>query len=119
MSTQTMLSHPIPVVRVSDGIIEKYYDNGTYYLGEFKNGMRNGQGTFIYQDNSRYEGDWKNDMRHGKGKLYFSKDNKQGYKMFYGDWKNDTINGYGFLFLINGKIHNGLWYNNKMIGVTE
>ena len=119
MSIQTMLLHPIPVVRVSDGIIEKYYDNGTYYLGKFKNGMRNGQGTFIYQDNSRYEGEWKNDMRYGKGKLYFSKDNKQGYKMFYGDWKNDTINGYGFLFLINGKIHNGLWYNNKMIGVTE
>ena len=114
-----MSTPPIPAIRVADEIIEKYYDDGSYYQGKFKNGMRNGPGTFIYLDNSRYEGEWKNDMRQGKGKLYFSKDNIQGYKMFYGDWKNDRINGYGFLFLTNGKIHNGIWYNNKMIGVSE
>ena len=118
MSTQIMFSRSIYVDNVEDAIIEKYYDNGTYYQGEFKNGMRNGYGIFIYLDKSRYEGEWKNDMRQGKGKLYFSTDNKQGYKLFYGDWKNDSTNGNGFLVLNNGTIHKGLWYNNKMIGVS-
>ena len=119
MSTQTMVSQPIYVDNFADDIIEKYYDDGTYYRGTVKNGMRNGYGIFIYLDKSRYEGEWENDMRQGKGKLYFSTDNKQGYKIFYGDWKNDSINGYGFLVLNNGLIHKGLWYNNTLIGVSE
>ena len=119
MSTTKTLFVLKPTFSIVNDIIEKYYDDGSYYLGEFKNGMRNGQGTFIYQDGSRYEGEWKNDMRHGKGKFYFSNDTKQGHKLFYGDWKNDTIHGYGFLVLNNGKIHKGVWYDNKMIGVSE
>lgn len=39
------------------GILTKA--NGKKYVGEFKNGSRNGKGVFTFPDGSRYEGDFK------------------------------------------------------------
>ena len=40
-----------------------YYPNGNMYIGEWKDGKRNGQGTFTYPDDGRnYEGEWKGDI---------------------------------------------------------
>ena len=61
MSTTKTLFMLKPTHHIIDGLSEKYYDNGSYYLGKFKNGMRNGKETFIYQDKSRYKGEWEND----------------------------------------------------------
>ena len=49
---------------------DKYeYDNGSYYIDEWKNGLRHGKGTF-YDNNlkSTYEGEWGNDKKQGLGK---------------------------------------------------
>ena len=43
-------------------------DDGLY-IGEFKNGLKEGKGTFNGSNGDRYEGDFKNDRKHGKGKL--------------------------------------------------
>lgn len=45
------------------------YANGTTYVGEFKNGKRNGKGSLVYADGSKYEGGWLDDQEHGAGKL--------------------------------------------------
>ena len=45
------------------------YEDGTIYIGEFKNGLRHGQGNYQYKDGSRYEGKWDNNYEHGNGKL--------------------------------------------------
>ena len=47
------------------------YPDGKY-IGEFKNGLREGKGIFYYNDGARYEGDYRNDKREGKGIYYFS-----------------------------------------------
>ncbi|MFC1844508.1 hypothetical protein ACFLZ5_06915, partial [Thermodesulfobacteriota bacterium] len=39
------------------------------YVGEFKNGMRNGKGKLVLADGEVYEGNWKNDRKHGAGVL--------------------------------------------------
>ena len=40
--------------------------NGREYVGEFKSGERNGQGTETYPDGSKYIGEWRNgDMWNG------------------------------------------------------
>ena len=39
------------------------------YLGEIKNGKRDGRGAIVYKDGSSYDGDWANDQRHGYGVL--------------------------------------------------
>ena len=39
-----------------------------FYVGEFKDGKRNGQGTFISADGkNKYVGEWKNDKIYGQG----------------------------------------------------
>lgn len=37
------------------------------YVGEYKDGMRHGQGTHTYANGDKYVGEWKDDMRHGQG----------------------------------------------------
>jgi hypothetical protein len=35
------------------------------YFGNFKNGKRHGQGTFLYANGAKYEGNWENNLKHG------------------------------------------------------
>jgi len=58
---------------------------GAKYVGEFKNDVRNGYGTYYYPDGTRYEGDWENNDRNGFGK-YFSANGSLEYS---GNWKNN------------------------------
>lgn len=43
------------------------YPDGRKYVGEFRNGKRNGQGTMLFVNGTRYVGGWRNDRRHGQG----------------------------------------------------
>ena len=42
------------------------------YLGEFREGVRFGQGIFFYSDGSKYEGQWENNVKHGYGVFTFA-----------------------------------------------
>jgi len=57
------------------------WENGTKYMGEWKDGKKHGQGTFTYLDDfGKYVGEFKNDKRHGQGTYY------QGEGPFKGEW---------------------------------
>jgi len=43
------------------------WENGTKYMGEWKDGKRHGQGNMTYHDGSKFVGKWKNGKRHGQG----------------------------------------------------
>ena len=45
------------------------YSDGTSYSGLFKNGLRDGKGTFIYKNGSKYEGSWKEGLEQGEGRV--------------------------------------------------
>ena len=51
------------------------------YIGELKENLKNGNGTYIYGNGDRYIGEWLNDLRHGKGKFYY-----RNGEMYIGDW---------------------------------
>lgn len=45
------------------------YSNGQVYVGEFRNGLRNGKGSLLYLDGSKYEGRFLDDLEHGEGRV--------------------------------------------------
>ena len=54
-----------------------FFNNKTAkYVGEVKDGLMNGKGTYTYKDGSIFKGSWKNGVMHGKGvfqnAFYFS-----------------------------------------------
>lgn len=46
--------------------------SGNKYIGEFKNGKPNGQGTYTFANGTRYVGEWKDGKRNGKGYIKFA-----------------------------------------------
>ena len=57
------------------------WENGTKYMGEWKDGKRHGQGNMTYHDGRKYVGEWKKD-KHWNGPEY-DKDGK-----IKGTWVN-------------------------------
>ena len=51
----------------SDDPVEKVYENGDKYIGQIKNGKKNGKGFMTYSDKSTYDGEWLNDLKNGHG----------------------------------------------------
>lgn len=86
-------------------------DDHFWYTGEFKDGKRNGKGTYknIYDD--EYVGEFKDDMYNGQGTLT----NPDGSK-YVGEFKNDMYNGQGTLTNPNGSIwYSGLWKDDEPV----
>ncbi len=48
------------------------YQDGSYFIGEFKNGLPDGEGICYYASGDRYEGGWKNNAPDGEGVMYFA-----------------------------------------------
>jgi hypothetical protein len=92
-----------------------YNINGEKYIGDFKNGLKDGKGIFYFNKDDKiqrmkYEGEFKNDKREGKGILYWNCGDK-----YEGDFKNNNIEGEGIINYINGDKYQGHFKN----GVKE
>ncbi|MCB0650552.1 MAG: hypothetical protein KDC85_04690 [Saprospiraceae bacterium] len=61
------------------------------YKGSFKKGYPHGQGTCYYADGSFYAGEWKKGMKDGEGKLAFQLDGRDTVTV--GKWKDDVYVG--------------------------
>ena len=55
------------------------------YIGEFKNGDENGQGSITYPNGDKYVGQFKDAFEHGQGKMVYA----------------------------NGDVYDGLWEDGK------
>ena len=100
-------------IREGKGVL--YLNDGNRYEGEFKNDKKEGKGIYYWNSGlwkgDRYEGDWKNNNKDGKGIYYFSNGNK-----YDGDWKNDKFEGKGIYYFTNGNRYEGDWKNDKKDG---
>ena len=100
---------------LNDGSIsqieEKVYENGRKYIGQFKNGKREGYGIIFFPDGGRYEGNWENDLAHGKGIEYY----KDGDR-YEGEYFRDEEDGEGVYYYKNGDRIMGNYKNGKKIG---
>ena len=93
-----------------------YNENGEKYVGEMKNGLKEGKGILYYdKDNEykrkKYEGDFKNDKPDGKGIMYWIDGDK-----YEGDWKNDLKDGKGIMYWKNGDRYEGGYKNGYYEG---
>ena len=79
-------------------IIQHLKDPDTYlmkfhpdlgYWGEWKDGKRDGKGTFTWPNNNKFVGEWKDNLRNGKGILYLADGNQ-----LEGTWVNDKLEGH-------------------------
>ena len=67
------------------------------FKGEFKNGLKEGKGEFIYLNGCRYEGGYKRSTKYGKGTFF----NANKTKWYEGDWHRDLPNGRGEFYTNN------------------
>ena len=84
------------------------------YVGEIKNGKREGKGIFYFKNGDTYEGDWKNDKMDGKGIYYHKK--ADGTDRYEGDFRNDKRDGKGIVYFRDGNRYEGDFRNGRQEG---
>jgi len=87
------------------------YPNGDEYIGEYKDGVKHGQGTLNFANGDKYIGGFKNDIFHGQGTYTWSNGQK-----YLGAWKYGDFDGKGVLIYENGTIEEGTFKDGKYIG---
>jgi len=95
-------------IKNSEPIVQRTinYTDGSKYVGEYKDGVRNGLGTKTWSNGDKYQGEWKDGKKHGQG-TYTSQDGTKGK----GEFKDNTpwnISLYGKYGNFTGKYVNGV-----------
>ncbi|GHU27050.1 hypothetical protein FACS1894152_2990 [Bacilli bacterium] len=74
------------------------YSNGDSYIGKFEY-LMNGTGEYIYRNGSRYDGNFRCGMRDGNGIMQ----NKNDGSTYKGQWENDKTHGHGIVSWPDGE----------------
>lgn len=82
-----------------EGIGKYYYKNGRYFIGNYKNGFREGNGIIYYPDGKvMFESNYVEDRREGPGKFVC-----EDGSYYIGSFENGLFNGKGKEYYSNGK----------------
>ena len=97
---------PCPPTGVKHNCFGKVtYTNSHVYEGEFRDGNRNGQGSYIFPIGVKYVGSWRDGKRSGQGTITFVDGSK-----YVGEWSDDKRNGLGIEYNPEGKVRrSGNW----------
>jgi pyruvate-formate lyase-activating enzyme len=87
------------------------FPTGDMYVGEFKDGKKHGQGTFTWSGGRNYVGEWKDGKPIGLGTYTWTDGEK-----FVGEWKDDKRHGQGTLTFHDGTTYVGEFKNWKQHG---
>ena len=87
------------------------YASGDKYVGEYKDGKRNGQGTYTFADGAKYVGEYKDGKYNGQGTYTATNGDK-----FVGEHKRGLRNGQGTHTFANGNKYVGEYKDNKRNG---
>jgi hypothetical protein len=79
------------------------------YVGEIKNGVPNGHGTYNVPHFRKYVGEFKDGEEHGQGTTTYLNGNK-----YVGEWRDGKQNGHGTFTLFDGKKYVGIWENGNL-----
>ena len=88
----------------------KEFKNGASYTGQWQDGKRHGEGTFVWTK-GHYTGQWWFGMRHGDGLETLS--NGETYA---GKFEEDKKHGFGTYTWEDGTRYEGNWVKGKMEG---
>tara|TARA_B100000959_G_scaffold267901_1_gene311946 strand:- start:3345 stop:5186 length:1842 start_codon:yes stop_codon:yes gene_type:complete len=83
--------------------------SGRKYVGEWKDGLKHGQGTRTSPDGGKYAGGWKNGQFHGKGI-----ETRADGSIYAGEWVDGKIQGYGTLTFPNGDRFEGKFIDGEI-----
>jgi hypothetical protein len=89
------------------------WENGSKYIGEFKNGNMHGQGTFLFgagNAGTKYVGEFKNGFIDGFGTWTWPNGEK-----YIGESKFNKMHGKGTYYYTDGTEKKGTWINDKYI----
>lgn len=86
------------------------WDDGDKYVGEYKDGKKNGQGTYTWANGNKYVGEW-NGEKEGQGTLTWANGDK-----YVGEWINGEKKGQGTFTWANGDKHVGEFKDNVRNG---
>ena len=67
--------------------------------------------TFKSDDGTKYVGEWKEDASHGHGTETYANGDK-----YIGEWKDGKRNGQGAFTYADGKVKKGIWENGEFLG---
>lgn len=84
------------------------------YVGEFRNGKPNGNGSLTYRAYGEYIGEFREGWPEGRG-TYSYADGRQ----YVGDWRNGEFEGYGTRTYPDGRKEFGEWKASKLIQKLE
>ena len=87
------------------------YADGEKYLGQFKDGKANGQGTNTWTNGDKYVGQFINDNRTGQGTYTFANGDK-----YVGQFTDNKLNGQGTYTFADGRTYVGQWKDSKYDG---
>lgn len=86
-------------------------NKGDRYIGEFKYGVFNGRGTYIYSTGDKYVGEFRDGKRNGQGTHIYSNGDK-----YAGEFRNGKRNGQGTYTFADGRVSLGDWKDGKPHG---
>ena len=87
------------------------WTNGNKYVGEWKDGTRNGQGTFTQANGDKYVGEYKDGMKSGQGTSTQANGDK-----YVGEYKDGAPSGQGTETTANGNKYVGEWKDGDYNG---
>ena len=79
------------------------------YIGNWKEGKKDGVGIYKWNEGSVYVGEFKNNKIEGKGVCY----NKDGFLIYEGEWRNNLVDGNGRYIWEDGKMYEGEFLQGK------
>ena len=87
------------------------YSDGRKYVGEYKDGNENGQGTYTWSDGHKYVGEFKDGLPNGQGTQTFPNGDK-----YVGEFKDGQLNGQGTYTWSDGNKYVGEYKDGKRNG---
>ena len=82
-----------------------FYNGGTY-VGQSVNGIRQGEGKMVWENEITYQGKWKDDKIHGEGT--YTDPHRDG-GVFTGNFVNNAREGEGKMIWNDGDVYEGQW----------
>lgn len=90
------------------GVLQWFMDGkpGSRFEGEYRDGLLNGRGVYVFANGSRYDGEYADDLRSGRG--VFTHPDGESYD---GEWRDGLPSGPGRLKRADGTVVSGNWTN--------
>jgi len=86
------------------------------YVGEFREGKKQGRGVKTWPWGDRYDGDFMNDAKHGMGRYTWGARSAFAGDRYEGGFANDKRNGYGAYVWASGDAYAGPWKDDAVAG---